>query len=137
MAAPLVSICVALYNAENYIEPTIRSILGQTFADWELLLVDDCSTDRTVTVVQALLGDVRDRRIRLTVNPTRLGMVGNWNRVTELAEGEFIKLMGQDDLLDPDCLAIQVDAARRHPNVTVVTAARRFIRPTGASLLVR
>lgn len=137
MHPPLVSICVPLYNPGAYIEPTIMSVVNQTYPHWELILVDDCSTDGSDTTVERLLASIGDSRIKYYVNPTRLGMVGNWNRAVELATGEFIKLSGQDDLLRPDCIAAQAAILQQHSGVTVVTCARQVISPRGRPVLVR
>ena len=133
----LVSVCLACYNAGNYLEAAVNSVTEQTYTHWELIIVDDCSTDSTPRAVADILSRLADARIRFLTNSERLGMVGNWNRAVSLAKGQFIKLIGQDDILKPDCLEVQVVALQRHPEVTVVTCARQVISPTGKRLLVR
>ena len=137
MKVPLVSICLPLYNSAEYVQETITSVVAQTYGHWELIIVDDCSPDDTVAIVTALLAKLADRRIRFSQNASRLGMVGNWNRAVSEAAGEFIKVMGQDDLLSPDCIAAQCAVMLRHPDVSVVACARKVIDPRGRKVLVR
>ena len=133
----LVSVCLASYNAGGYLEATVKSVVDQTYENWELIIVDDCSTDKTQEVVSSVAARFGDPRMRVFANPVRLGMVANWNRAVELANGQFIKVLGQDDILKPDCLAVQVASMDRHPQVTVVTCARQVVGPTGKPILVR
>jgi glycosyltransferase involved in cell wall biosynthesis len=133
----LVSVCLASYDAGGYLEATVQSVVDQTYENWELIVVDDCSTDNTREVISGVILKFGDPRLRFFTNPVRLGMVANWNRAVELANGQFIKVLGQDDILKPDCLAIQVAKMRRHPEVTVVTCARQIVGPTGKPILVR
>lgn len=137
MKSPLISICLPLYNSGRHVQGTIASIAAQTCHNWELILVDDCSSDQTVSVVTRMIEDLRDPRVKFYTNATRLGMVENWNRTTAEAAGEFIKLIGQDDLLSPDCLESQCAIMQRHPEVTIVTCARRVVDPGGKPLMVR
>jgi glycosyltransferase involved in cell wall biosynthesis len=133
----LVSVCLASYNSGGYLEAAVQSVVNQTYENWELIIVDDCSTDNTQEVVASVISRFGDPRIRLFTNAVRLGMVANWNRAVELAKGQFIKVLGQDDILKPDCLAVQVGKIQRYPEVTVVTCARQVIGPTGQPILVR
>jgi len=103
---PLVSVCIAVFNCERYIGQAIRSALNQTFNDFEVLVVDNASTDNTVGVVES----IGDPRIRLIRNPTNIGPCLNWNRSIEEARGTFIKMLGADDLLYPTCLERQIVA---------------------------
>jgi glycosyltransferase involved in cell wall biosynthesis len=133
----LVSVCLASYNSGEYLEAALTSVVDQTYKNWELIVVDDCSTDNTQEVVTSLIFEFGDPRIRFFTNPVRLGMVANWNRTVELANGQFIKVLGQDDILKPDCLAAQVAKMEQYPEVTVVTCARQVVGPTGKPILVR
>lgn len=137
MNSELVSVCLPLYNAGSYVEETVRSVLAQTYLSWELILVDDNSSDDTAAVVERVVAQASDARIRFAVNAQRLGMVGNWNHAVGLARGKFIKLIGQDDLLAPDCLEVQAAVLRQYPNINVVTCALQVIGPTGRKILLR
>lgn len=99
-----VSVCLPTYNGANYIEEALRSILNQTYQDFELLIVDDGSTDATLDIVQSF----SDPRIQLHRNPERLGIPANWNRCLELAGGEFVCVFHQDDVMLPENLERKV-----------------------------
>src|SRR5690242_1647265 len=101
---PLVSVCVPCYNGAHFIGATIESVLSQTFEDFELIIVDDHSTDETVEIVQAFT----DSRIRFSRNRENLGMGANWNHVLSLGLGKYVKLLCEDDLIHDECLERQV-----------------------------
>jgi glycosyltransferase involved in cell wall biosynthesis len=97
-----VSVCIPTYNGAEFLHECIDSIISQTLSNFELLIVDDQSSDRTLAIAQEYA--VRDSRIKLIENPENLGLVGNWNRCIELATGEWIKFVFQDDIIEPTCL---------------------------------
>jgi hypothetical protein len=99
--SPAVSICIPTYNGAEYLRACIDSALAQTYEDFELLIVDDGSRDETLEIVRSY----SDPRIRLRINTTNLGLVGNWARCIELAQGHWVKFLFQDDTLAPTCLA--------------------------------
>lgn len=101
-AIPAVSILVPTYNGATYLGACLASILAQTLADWELIVVDDCSTDSTLEIAQSYAAD--DARIRILRNRKNLGLVGNWNRCVEVSRGNWVKFVFQDDFLSPTCL---------------------------------
>lgn len=92
------------YNREKYIAAAIESVIVQTFTDWELVIVDDCSCDRTVEIARRY--EQSDHRIRVFVNEENLGDYPNRNHAASLAKGEFIKFHDSDDIMYPHCLAI-------------------------------
>ena len=96
------SVCIPTYNGADYLEDCLRSALAQTYANVEVLVVDDCSSDDTLRIAQAHAH--RDPRVQVLRNPKNLGLVGNWNRCVELARGEWVKFLFQDDLLHPQCV---------------------------------
>jgi len=111
-AVPLVSVLMTAYNRADYIGSSIESVLAQTFTDFELLVVDDCSTDGTLEVVADYL---KDPRVRLIRNPRNLGDYPNRNHASTLARGEFLKYHDSDDLMYPHCLEIMVRALQQFP----------------------
>ena len=119
VTTPAVSVCIPSYNGAEYIERTLRSVLAQTFADFELIVCDDGSTDDTVSRVQRM----DDARIRVVTPDARAGAAGNFQRAVSLARGEYVKLLCQDDLLYPDCLDTQVAALRAGADRGVVLVA--------------
>jgi glycosyltransferase involved in cell wall biosynthesis len=82
---PRVVIGVPLYNGGGHLAQAVESLLSQTYSDFELVMVDDCSTDRTQEIVSAYAAE--DERIHFSRNDTRLGLVGNWRRTFEIAQG--------------------------------------------------
>ncbi len=99
---PIVSVCIPTYNGAQFLHECIDSILSQNFHDFELLIVDDRSSDNTVDIASEYAA--KDSRIKVVINSQNLGLVGNWNRCLEIANGEWIKFVFQDDLLAPECL---------------------------------
>ena len=100
----LVSICIPTYNGTAFLDECLNSARAQTHRDLEILVVDDCSADDTVTVAQRHAQ--QDPRITVSRNLRNLGLVGNWNRCIELARGEWVKFFFQDDLLHPRCVEL-------------------------------
>jgi glycosyltransferase involved in cell wall biosynthesis len=132
---PRVSVGIPAYNGEKFIGTTVESVLAQTWADFELYVIDDASTDGT-------LGKVRrfsDPRLRIISNETNIGQEGNWNRVLRESRGEFIKLLPQDDVLHPDCLRKQVEIFDNPANSSVVLTccSRNIIDANGRILIKR
>lgn len=121
----LVSVCVPTYNGEKHLRACLDSILRQTFTNFELLLIDDCSTDSTASIL--LEYAKKDSRIRFVQNKQNLGLVANWNKCVELAHGEWIKFLFQDDLLHVHCIERMLTAANR----PIVFCRREFIFEEG------
>lgn len=119
MNLPVVSICVPTYNNGPFIAETLQSILKQSYTNFEIIVVDDCSTDDTLEKIQSL----KDVRIKIHRNTVNLGMHGNWQKALDLATGEYIKLVCGDDLLSTDCLEKQLAAFETAGNADVVLVA--------------
>lgn len=133
MSPPLVSICVPTYNGGQYLTECLESIQAQSWRDFEVLILDDCSTDNTKAI--ALDFASMDERFKVISNAANLGLVGNWNRCVELARGAWIKFVFQDDLIAPACLERMVAAAR--PDSSLVFCRRDFIFEEGTTPSVR
>ena len=129
------SVCIPTYNAARWIDATIRSVLGQSRGDFELLILDDASTDDTLEIVRRF----DDPRIRLLVNETNRGAEAAWNRLLAEATGRFVKLLCCDDLLYPDCLALQaaVLESPAHAAVSIVAGPRDIVDESGAIIVRR
>jgi hypothetical protein len=113
MTTPLVSVLLTAYNREAHISASIESVLAQTFGDFELLVVDDRSTDGTLEVVRSY--EQLDPRVRVVANETNFGDYGNRNRAAELARGSFLKYHDSDDLMYPHCLSVMVPMLQSEP----------------------
>ena len=101
MNNPKVSVIIPVYNTEAYVEQTLRSIMGQTLRDIELIVVNDGSTDGSLSVLERIA--TGDDRIRLYTQPNK-GLSQTRNAGIARARGEFIYFMDSDDLLEPDAL---------------------------------
>lgn len=106
---PMVSVIMPAYNAETYIETAIRSVQGQTMADWELLVIDDGSRDNTRQLVAKLAAE--DTRIRLLPNEQNMGTARSRNRGIDLHEGRFVAFLDSDDWWHPTKLEKQLALA--------------------------
>jgi glycosyltransferase involved in cell wall biosynthesis len=127
-----VSICVPTYNGARYLTRCLDSALAQTFEDFELVIVDDGSTDATPEIVRQYAG--RDPRISVWTNARNLGLVRNWNRCVERASGAWVKFLFQDDLLEPSCLERMLQVSRH--GVDLVVARRALIFEDGTPAAV-
>jgi glycosyltransferase involved in cell wall biosynthesis len=134
-AAPTVSVCIPAYRGAVHIGAAIDSVLGQSFGDFELVVIDDSSPDETCGIIASYT----DPRIRKLSNARNLGPEGNWNRCLEEARGTYIKLLPQDDVLAPDCLEREVAILERDTEgrLAFVFSARKIIDAQGRELLTR
>ena len=114
------------YNYASYLPEAIASVLAQDFQDFELLILDDCSSDNTAEVVKPFCA--RDARVHLAVNPANLGMVANWNESLKQARGRHIKfLFGDDKLSDPQALTKMLALLRDNPAAMLAASARTIL----------
>jgi glycosyltransferase involved in cell wall biosynthesis len=116
MSAPLVSIVIPIYNSEYYIRETIVSILNQSYNNWELLCIDDGSTDESASIVQSF----QDDRIRYIRNEKNSGIAYSRNRGIHEAKGELIAFLDSDDLAHPERLQRQVERITQDPSIDVI-----------------
>lgn len=119
---PLISIIMPAYNAEKTIRETIDSALQQAFTDFELIVVNDGSTDGTLEI----LNTIQDPRVKVISQPNR-GSYPVRNAGIQHAQGEFIAFLDADDLWTPDKLAAQFEALNSHPNAAVAYSWTQFI----------
>ena len=121
-----------VYNAERYVREAIESILNQTFGEFEFIIVDDCSSDGSLGVIESY----QDERIVLLRNEVNLGVARSLNRGLAAARGEYLARMDADDRCAPERLARQVEYLDAHPEVAVLGTWAVFIdaagRQTGA-----
>jgi glycosyltransferase involved in cell wall biosynthesis len=110
---PRVSVCLCTYNGAKVVDRAVRSVLNQSYDDFELLVVDDASTDATVDVVRTYA----DPRIRIIRNTQTLGNARNRSRAVQLASGQLIKFLDQDDWLAPECLQRHTSLFARRPDL--------------------
>lgn len=101
------------YNREKYIAESIESVLASSYTNFELIIVDDCSKDNTVSIARKYA--VQDNRIKIFINDSNLGDYPNRNRAAEYAQGTYIKYLDSDDLMSSDCLEHFVEGMNSHP----------------------
>lgn len=111
-----VTIGIPCYNAEKFLVQSIKSVLNQSFQNWELILVDDGSTDNSLLIARAF----KDERIRIISDGTNKGISYRLNQIINEAKGEYFCRMDADDIMFPDRLAIQIKYLQENPNTDVV-----------------
>lgn len=117
---PLVSVVTPVYNGADYLAECIESVLGQTYRNYEYLIVNNCSTDRTLEI--ALSYAKRDSRIRVHDNDTFLQVIANHNHAFSLISpaAKYCKVVSGDDFIMSDCLRLMVELAEANPSVGIV-----------------
>lgn len=125
--SPKVSVCIPVYNAGDFLALAIASVLDQEFEDFELIIVDDFSTQPTEAIIQQF----DDKRIRFRCNSHNLGLVDNWNRCLELTRGKYITILHQDDMMLPNNLFRKVAMLDANPTVGFVYSNIQQIDQTG------
>ena len=114
-----VSVLITAFNREQFISEAIESVLSSTFTNFELIIVDDCSTDKTVSIAKKY--ERQDDRVKVYVNHKNLRQFGNRNKAASYANGMFIKYFDSDDVMYPDCLKVMVDAIEKYTNAGAVS----------------
>ncbi len=108
---------MALYNGGPYLRESVRSVLNQTYGDFEFLIVNDCSTDDSLKVIESF----HDKRIRVHNNAQNLGQTPSLNAGLKLAAGDYFARMDGDDIALKQWLQIQVEAVTRYPDYSVIS----------------
>lgn len=129
---PLVSIVIPAYNNENTIIATLESIRNQSYKNIEIIIIDDNSKDKTLQLVTEQ--QKKDNRIKIYHNSTNLGMIGNWNKCIQMSNGEFVKLVCADDLLDKNEIEKETEAMILNPTVNLVESDTRLIDINGRKI---
>lgn len=124
-----VSIIMPAYNAERYIEAAIRSVVKQTVLDWELLIVDDCSTDATAEI--AMKFAAKDDRIVVLQNEKNKGVTASRNRAIAHAESDWIAFLDSDDLWREDKLEKQLEIIKANGDAVLTYTASSFMDENG------
>ncbi len=101
------------YNRENFITEAIESVLSQSYHNFELIIVDDCSRDKTVEIIKRFANS--DSRVKYYINETNLGDYPNRNKASSLAKGDFIMYVDSDDSIKSNALAYVVESFRKFP----------------------
>lgn len=119
---PRLTVLMPTYNVAPWVEESIRSVLNQTYRDFELLVVDDASTDNTLEVVRA----IDDPRIRIASFPNNVGLSENLNRGLDIIDTELVARMDGDDIAEPDWLETGIHILDTHPEVGICSFGFQF-----------
>jgi glycosyltransferase involved in cell wall biosynthesis len=122
-ATPRVTIGLPVFNGERYLAEAIDSVLAQTFTDFELIVLDNASTDRTSEIVERYTQ--ADARVRHVRHDTNIGAIGNYNEAVRVARGRYFKWLAYDDLCKPDMVQRCIDVLEADP--TIVLCSARFV----------
>jgi glycosyltransferase involved in cell wall biosynthesis len=115
---PFFSICIPNYNYASYVRETVESVLVQTFTDFEIVIVDNASTDNSWEIINELCAS--DSRIRAFRNNYNVGFAPNLQRATEKAKGKYINLLSSDDIMYPDALQVYYETIQNNPEKKVI-----------------
>jgi len=138
MTSPRVTVLMPVFNAESYLAEAIESILGQTYTDMEILIIDDGSTDHSASIIASY----RDPRIRVVQNDKNMTLVPTLNLGLDLANGYYIARMDADDVALPNRIEAQVRFLDAHPEIVVcgtgmkvIGSSTVFVPPTNPEVL--
>jgi glycosyltransferase involved in cell wall biosynthesis len=116
---PEITIGLTFYNNAGTLKDALRSIFAQTFQDWELIIIDDNSSDGSLDIAQS----IKDPRVRVYRENTRKGFVYHLNQLTRLARGKYYARMDADDMIHPERLLKQIEHLKSNPDIDVVDTA--------------
>lgn len=133
MNSPLISVIIPVYNGEKTIEETIASLLQQTYSNWELIVIDDGSSDRTPILIQDILAQHPQIQGSLVSYP-QTGACASRNRGAALAQGKFLAFLDADDVWTADKLELQLEALQNSPGAKVAYSWTDYIDITGKFL---
>jgi glycosyltransferase involved in cell wall biosynthesis len=119
---PLVSVVTPFYNSERYLEECIQSVLAQTYSNFEYILMDNCSTDKSGEIAEAYAR--RDRRVRIARSSQFVGQIPNYNRAVALisSESKYCKIVEADNHVFPECLELMVNAFEQSVSIGLVSS---------------
>jgi len=129
---PLVSVIIPVYNHEKFIRETMQKIISQTYQNWEMLIVDDCSTDRSWEIIQECARD--NSRIKIFRNEKNKGLITNWKFLIDNSRGEYVAFLEGDDFFYKDNLKKKVEIFKKYPEVGMVYCNFNVINENGKSI---
>lgn len=129
MKIPKVSVIMPTYNAERYLRSSINSILNQTYQNFELIIIDDCSTDATPTILEEY--SEKDDRVKTITNRKNLGPAKSRNKGIKMARGKYIAVQDSDDISLPERLERQVEYLERNKDVVILGTSAYIIDDEG------
>jgi glycosyltransferase involved in cell wall biosynthesis len=126
---PLISVLIPAYNVQIYVEEAINSLLTQTYQDFEIVIVDDCSTDNTLSLLNTMAK--KDGRIKVFSKDKNSGIVDTLNYGLQFCKGQYIARMDADDIAHPDRLLLQINYLNEHEDVHIVGSSTMTISMDG------
>ena len=114
---PKISVIMSVYNGEQYVEEAINSVISQTFGDFELIVINDCSTDKTEEIIFACAK--KDGRVKPVNNEVNLKLPTSLNKAVSLSRGKYIARMDADDICLPDRLEKQYKFMEENENIAI------------------
>jgi len=132
MKIPKISVVMAVYNEEKFLEESVDSILNQTFKDWELVIVNDCSTDNSLNIIKSYMK--KDKRIRLVNNKKNGGCPDSRNDGLKISKGEYIAILDGDDVSHPKRLEKEVNYLEKNPHIFLVGSSAVYINEEGKEI---
>lgn len=130
MNMPKVSVIIPVFNARLYLVEALDSIIAQTFSDWELIIINDGSTDGSKDIID----QYQDKRIKYIENDTNLGLIASLNKAIDFCSGEYIARMDADDIAMPDRLRKQVEFLNTHPDYVLCGTNALVINNSGEQI---
>jgi glycosyltransferase involved in cell wall biosynthesis len=127
---PEISVLMSVYNAEQYLEKAIESILNQSFKNFEFLIINDASDDNSLNIINRF----QDHRLHVYSNPVNLGLANSLNKGINLSQGKYIARMDADDIAVLSRLAIQYTFLEKNPHIDICGASVRLINESGEYL---
>ena len=124
------SIILPVRNGSNHVRECVNSILSQTLRDFDLVVLENCSTDNTVSIITSF----NDDRIKIYSSDSPYTIEQNWERTVAVAKNEFVTLIGHDDVLDKDYLHVMDELISKHPHASLYQAHFRYIDADGQEI---
>ena len=132
VSAPSLSIGLPVFNGEDYLEEAVESILAQTYTDFELVISDNASTDRTEGICRSFAD--RDERVKYFRNPQNIGATQNWYRVFDLSCGKYFASAAHDDVYSPEFMEKCISILEQDPSIVVCYSKTSIIDQQGKRL---
>lgn len=129
-SVPLVSIILAVYNGEKFLDDSIKSVLNQTFRDFELIIVDDCSTDNSLNIIKSY----RDKRIKLIKNKKNKGSFSSYNIGLKNSKGKYVAFCTQDDISHPKRIELEFNYLEENPHIFLLGTSAIYIDEEGKEI---
>ena len=126
---PKISVIMSVYNGEEYLREAVESVMNQTFSDWELIVINDCSTDSTASILEEL--SAKDSRVKVYPNEVNLRLPKSLNRAMTFASGKYIARMDADDICVPSRLAKQYEFMEKNPDIALASCKFMTLKKEG------